>query len=235
MMSLFFMRMAVSISLGLALLNAYSPVHADGLDLNVDELKGTTSKKPIAVLQNRYFLKAKRPELGFLTGTVTNEAYTDTQTRGLRLGIFLNEWVGLESQWIRTTVKDSADRKALKQKTYRDKTDPNKLVTADAEVNPISSMNDYVMIAAPLYGKVNIFDFALVYVDLYGSIGISRVGTEQGVKNAIALGGGQRFYFAESWSARLDFRNRTYTEVRGGKDSRRNAWTVDFGVSYLFF
>jgi outer membrane beta-barrel protein len=207
---------------------------AAGLDLNADELKGTSTKKQVAVLQNRYFLKAWRPEIGFLYGTVTNEAYTDTKTRGLRLGVFLNEWVGLETQWIKTTVADSADRKALKQKTYRDKTDPNKLVTADAEVNAINGMSDYVIIAAPLYGKVNILDLALVYVDIYGSLGISRVDTEQGMKTALAIGAGQRFYFAERWSARIDFRDRTYTETRSGQDSKRNAWTVDAGVSYLF-
>ena len=95
-------------------------------------------------------------------------------------------------------------------------------------------MNDFVLIAAPLYGKVNILDWALVYVDLYGSLGVSRVGTEQGTKNAVAIGGGQRFYFGDNWSARLDFRDRTYTETRGGQNSKRNAWTVDFGVSYLF-
>jgi outer membrane beta-barrel protein len=229
-----FIRSLALITFLFAFIGSSFRVNAAGLDLNADELKGTTTKKPVAVVQNRYFLKSWRPELGFLIGTVTNEAYTDTQTRGLRLGVFLNEWVGLESQWIRTTVKDSADRKALKQKTYRDKTDPNKLVTADAEVNPISSMNDFVMIAAPLYGKVNIFDLALVYIDIYGSLGISRVGTEQGTKNAIAIGGGQRFYFADNWSARLDFRDRTYTETRGGQNSKRNAWTVDLGVSYLF-
>ena len=224
----------VLLSIVLSTICLSRPAVSSGLDLNADELKGTTTKKPVAVLQNRYFLKSWRPELGFLMGTVTNEAYTDTQTRGLRLGVFLNEWVGIEKQIIRTTVKDSADRKALKQKTYRDKTDPSKLVTADAEVNPINSANDYVLIAAPLYGKVNVFDLALVYVDLYGSLGISRVGTEQGTKNAVAIGGGQRFYFEDHWSARLDFRDRTYTETRGGQNSKRNAWTVDFGVSYLF-
>ena len=224
----------VLLSIVLSTICLSRPAVSSGLDLNADELKGTTTKKPVAVLQNRYFLKSWRPELGFLMGTVTNEAYTDTQTRGLRLGVFLNEWVGIETQIIRTTVKDSADLKALKQKTYRDKTDPSKLVTADAEVNPINSANDYVLIAAPLYGKVNVFDLALVYVDLYGSLGISRVGTEQGTKNAVAIGGGQRFYFEDHWSARLDFRDRTYTETRGGQNSKRNAWTVDFGVSYLF-
>ena len=208
---------------------------AAGLDLNPDELKGVSTKKPVAVLQNRYFLKSWRSEVGVLMGTVMNEAYTDTKTRGLRLSVFMNEWVGVETQHILTTVRDSADRQALNKKVYRDKNDPNKLVSADAEVNPIRSMQDFVVIGAPLYGKVNILDLALVYVDIYGSLGISRVSTSQGTKNALAIGGGQRFYFAERWSARLDFRNRSYTETRGGKDSKRNAWTADVGVSYLFF
>lgn len=205
-----------------------------GIDLDPEELKGTSSKKTVAVLQNRFFLKAWRPEVGILAGTITNEAYNDTKFQGFRLGLFLNEWVGAEYQQIITTVKDSADRKALNKKIYRDRTDPNKLVSADAEVNPIHAMQDIVVIAAPLYGKMNILDLALVYVDIYGSFGFSRVKTDQGDMTALAIGGGQRFYFAERWSTRLDFRNRSYTENRAGQESRRNAWTVDLGLSYLF-
>jgi outer membrane beta-barrel protein len=206
---------------------------ATGLDLDPDELRGTTSKKPVAVLQNRFFLKALRPELGILAGAITNEAYNDTKLHGARLGVFVNEWIGAEYQHIITTVRDSEDRKALNKKTYLDPT-TKKPIKADAEVNPIHLLQDLVAIAAPLYGKVNILDFGIVYVDLYASVGVSRVKTDQGTMNALAIGGGQRFYFAQRWSTRLDFRNRSFTEKRGGKDSRRNAWTVDFGVSYLF-
>ena len=150
------------------------------------------------------------------------------------MGVFLNEWVGLESQYILTTVRDSADRKALNQKTYRDRTDANKIVVADAEVNPISSFQDFVLIGAPLYGKVNILDLAIVYVDIYGTLGLSKVGTQQGTKTALAIGGGQRFYFAQRWSARLDFRNRSYSESRNGVAAQHNSWTVDGGVSFMF-
>lgn len=205
-----------------------------GLELDPDELRGSSSKKPISVIQNRFYLKAWRPELGTLVGTINNEAYTDTKLHGFRIGLFLNEWVGLETQHILTTVKDSADRKALKKKIYRDLVDEDKKVTADAEVNPINQVQDLVAVAAPLYGKVNIFDMALVYVDLYGTFGVSRVTTEQGIKTAVTAGAGQRFYWGDRWSMRLDFRNRSYTETRAGTNSRKNAWSTDFGVSYLF-
>lgn len=213
---------------------SHQVVMAAGLELNPDELKGVSTKKSVSILQNRYFLKAWRPEVGLLMGNVLNEAFTKTKTRGMRVGVFLNEWVGLESQYILTTVRNSADRKALNQKKYRDYNDPAKFVTADAEVNPISSFQDFVLIGAPLYGKVNVLDLGIVYVDIYGSLGFSRVGTEQGTKNALALGAGQRFYFAERWSGRLDFRNRTYNETRSGAASQHNCWTVDGGISFMF-
>ena len=206
---------------------------ASGLELDPEELRGSNSKKAVSVLQNRFYLKAWRPEIGTLFGTITNEAYTDTKLHGFRLGIFLNEWIGIEGQHILTTVRDSADRKALKKKIYRDQYE-NKLVTADAEVNPIKQIQDFVAVAAPLYGKVNILDLALIYVDLYGTFGVSRVSTQQGLKTAIAAGAGQRFYWGDRWSLRLDFRNRSYTETRAGLESRKNAWSTDLSVSYLF-
>lgn len=213
---------------------SHQVVLAAGLELNPDELKGVSTKKSVSILQSRYFLKAWRPEVGLLMGSVLNEAFTKTKTRGLRVGVFLNEWVGLESQYILTTVRNSPDRKALNQKKYRDYNDQSKFVTADAEVNPISSFQDFVLIGAPLYGKVNVLDLGIVYVDIYASLGFSRVGTEQGTKNALAIGAGQRFYFAERWSGRLDFRNRSYSETRGGAPSQHNSWTVDGGVSFMF-
>ena len=213
---------------------SHQVVLAAGLELNPDELKGVSTKKSVSILQSRYFLKAWRPEVGLLMGSVINEAFTKTKTRGLRVGVFLNEWVGLESQYVLTTVRNSPDRKALNQKKYRDYNDQSKFVTADAEINPISSFQDFVVIAAPLYGKVNVLDLGIVYVDIYGSLGFSRVGTQQGTKNALAIGAGQRFYFAERWSGRLDFRNRSYSETRAGASSQHNSWTVDGGVSFMF-
>ena len=223
--------LSLAMLVGVLLFSAIS--YAEGLELNPEELKGDTNKKLVSVLQNRYFLKAWRPEIGVLAGSISNEAFTKTLTRGLRVGIFLNEWVGLEAQYILTTVRNSADRKALNQKTYRDRNDANKIVVADAEVNTIKSFQDFVMIGAPLYGKVNILDLAIVYVDLYGTFGISRVGTDQGTKTALAIGAGQRFYFAKRWSARLDFRNRSFTEGRDGSTSQHNSWTIDGGVSLM--
>ena len=215
---------------------------ADGLDLKASEIRGDSSKKPVSVLQNRFFLKAMRPEVGILAGSMLNEAYTDTKSFGGRIGVFATEWLGFEIQGIRTNVSDTADRKALNRLKYRPLEDPTAatrageevIVSPDPEINAIHGMNDVAVIAAPFYGKLNLMNKLIVYSDLYLTGGISRVETDQGDKTALIIGGGQRFYLYESWSLRIDVRDRIYTETRAGEKTRKNAVGFDIGASYFF-
>ncbi|MCX6124966.1 MAG: outer membrane beta-barrel domain-containing protein [Proteobacteria bacterium] len=218
--------------LGLALTKSIT-VFAQGVDLDPNEIRGTSTKKPVAVLQNRFFLKALRPEVGILFGTILNESYTKTTLTGIRIGGFLNEWVGGEFQYIKGIVKDSDDRKALNDLRYRKLDDVEKTVSPDPELNPITGIKEAAFIAAPFYGKLSLLDWAIVYTDFYGSLGIASVTTDQGNKAAISFGGGVRTYWAKKWSTRLDFRDRTFSETRSGRDTRKHAWAVDFGLSYF--
>jgi outer membrane beta-barrel protein len=219
------------IFLGAALFSAHTAVAAD--DLSPSELRGNPNKQPVSVLQNRFFLKAMRPEIGILAGSFLNEAYTKTTTTGFRVGLFINEWFGVEGQYAKTQVKDSEDRKALNRQTYRD-LEEDKQVSPDAEVNPIYSVTDINAVIAPFYGKLNLLNQYIVYSDLYLSAGGAKVETSQGDINAFVIGVGQRFYMLNALSVRIDFRDRMYTEQRGGKDSRKNALSIDLGVSYFF-
>lgn len=206
-------------------------LQAQGLES--DAMRGQSSKKNVSVLQNRFFTKSWRPEVGLLVGSFLNEAYTDTTSTGLRAALFFNEWVGGEIQYIRTSVKDSDDRKALNKEKFSD-LDTGETVSPDPEVNPIHSIMDYDVVFAPFYGKLNLLDHYIVYSDLYLTGGYSRVDTSQGVLNSLTIGFGERFYFYESLSFRIDFRDRIYTEQRNGKDSRKNSLSIDLGVSYFF-
>jgi outer membrane beta-barrel protein len=230
------------LSILLATLSFAQMAKADGLDLKASEIRGDSSKKPVSVLQNRFFLKALRPEVGILAGSMLNEAYTDTKSFGARAGVFATEWLGFEVQAIRTNVSDTADRKALNRLKYRPLEDPTAatrageevIVSPDPEINAIHGMTDVAVIAAPFYGKLNLMNKLIVYSDLYLTGGISRVETDQGDKTALIIGGGQRFYLYESWSLRIDVRDRIYTETRAGEKTRKNAVGFDIGASYFF-
>ncbi|MBM4250629.1 MAG: outer membrane beta-barrel domain-containing protein [Deltaproteobacteria bacterium] len=206
---------------------------AHAMDLDPKDIRGSSSKEPVEVLQNRYFLKAFRPEFGLLGGVVLNEAYTNTQLAGLRGGMFIDEWIGFELQYLRTRVRPSTDRTTLEQLKYRPLTGEG-VTTVSPEVNAIHVITEANAVAAPLYGKINILNAWIVYTDIYATAGLANVMTDQGNKGALSLGAGERFYIGRSWSVRIDYRDRIYTEKRGGTSSRRHAQSVDFGLSYFF-
>lgn len=215
-----------------------------GFDLDPSEIRGKSSKEPVTVLQNRYFLKTGRPEFGLVVGSIMDEAYLETQFYGARTGFFINEWLGVEAQMVRTKVSESADKKALENKRYRPLEDTNSgdaapdgeivTVTPEAEVNAIHSMTDFNVVAAPFYGKLNFMNQYIIYTDLCLTAGLSRVETDQGEKTAMILGIGERFYIGKAWSVRIDFRDRIYNEERANDTSRKNSYSVDFGTSYFF-
>ena len=196
---------------------------AYSLDLDPGEIRGKSSKEPVDVLQNRYFLKSWRPELGLIAGTMLDEAYISTRITGLRLGLFFNEWLGAEAQTQRTTVTSSTDRKALNKLRFRPY-NPN---------GPIDNI-DVNAIVAPFYGKLNVLNLAIIYTDIYATGGIAMLDTDQGAKTAVSLGAGERFYIGKAWSVRVDFKDRIFNETRAGATSRRNAKSIDFGVGYFF-
>ena len=204
------------------------------MELSASDVRGSSDKKPVSVLQNRYFVKSLRPEFGVAVGSFLNEAFTDTTLYGVRGGLFFNEWIGMELQYLKANSKNSDDREALNQLKYRDFDNPSVLVSPDPDVNPVRGAMDVSGVLAPFYGKLNLFDKLIVYSDFYVSAGMARMDTLQGNLNAITIGAGQRFYVYDSMSFRIDFRDRTYTEQRGGRSSRRNALSIDLGASYFF-
>jgi outer membrane beta-barrel protein len=208
-----------------------------GTALAADEaaIRGERTDLGVKVVQNRYFLKAHRPEFGIFGGRFLNEAYTKTTSYGARINYFFTEWLGLEVQGSKTDITDSDDMKALRTLTFRDVNDPDLFVYPKPQINRIHATKEANLIGVPFYGKLNFFDMLIVYTDLYLSVGATKVETDQGLLNGGSVGAGIRFFILKSASFQIDFRDRIYEEVRGGKDNTKNALSVDFGLSYFFF
>ncbi len=221
-----FLRLALGIML-------VSPGVSWAIDLKPEDVRGKAVQSPVTILQNRYFLKAMRPEIGVAYGTITNEAYTDTSLVGFRLGLFFTEWLGIEAQQFNATASDSDDLKALKRLRYRKYEDPNIEVHPDPEVNRLKKITDFTGVVAPFYGKLNFIDWLIIYSDLYATAGISKIDSDQGGLTAFTYGAGQRFYWQKSLSFRIDFKARNYTEQQAGHDHRKSTYSVDFGLSYF--
>lgn len=202
------------------------------LELKPSEMKGKVRKKSVYVLQNRFFKKFMRPEIGLYAGSFLNEAYTDTFGVGGKLSFHFSEWLAVEAFYTKTTVSDSEDKKALKQLIYDSVRGGTKV--PEVEVNPIYSATDITAAVSPFYGKLNFLDMMIVYSDLFLTGGVSTLDTLQGQKTGLVMGIGQRFYFQKSMSLSIDFRNRMFQETRAGKETNANSQVVNLGMGYFF-
>ena len=198
-------------------------------------IKGERPGVGVQVVQNRFFIKKLRPEIGFFAGTFLNEAFTDTNSTGARINLFITEWLGIEAQRLTTDIKDSQDLKALQEIEFRDKVDQNLLVRAEPDINRIHGATDIGIVVVPFYGKLNLFDQLIIYSDLYVSASATKIDSDQGDINGYALAGGQRFFIGKSASIQFDIRNRSYKEKRGETSTNKNALSLDVGASYFFF
>lgn len=203
-----------------------------GLELKPSEMKGKPRQKSVYVLQNRFFKKELRPEIGFFGSAFLNEAYTDTIATGVKLAFHFNEWIGVEAMYLKTKVDDSEDKKALRNLIYESVRGGTKV--PEVEVNPVYSAVDVNATFAPFYGKLNFLDSMIVYSDMFITGGMSAVETFQGQKTAWLLGIGQRFYWHRSMSLTIDYRDRIYDEQRSGEKTTKNSQTVNFGMGYFF-
>ncbi len=188
---------------------------------------------PVKVLQNRFFKKALRPEVSGYLGTALNEAYTKTFALGARLGFFFNEWIGADYTFTHFDVENSADLKALRSIRVFD--DEQKLTTIEPSFVSLNSLHALTATVAPIYGKINLFDFMILYSDIYFSAGSGLLSTSQGDKVPLILGVGQRFYFAKRFNARIDAWDHVFEQERenlGEKTkSTKHAWVISFGLS----
>ena len=96
-------------------------------------------------------------------------------------------------------------------------------------------MHQGQIVAAPVYGKINLFDSAIIYSDLTFSVGAGQVNTSQGGKWAFTPGLGQRFYFTKAMSLRVDvtdiFLKETINSSKGSMDNWRHNWVAQAGLS----
>jgi outer membrane beta-barrel protein len=185
------------------------------------------------VLQNRYFLKALRPELSVTLGIIANEAYAKTYSAAGRLGLFVTENLGLETGFTKYFTDESPDLKALRGIENCDTNNVCKSIEPDFVT--LKSQVDVLGLFSPIYGKINFMDLGIVYSDIYFAGGAAFLQTSQGKKTSLIVGIGQRFYFAKSASVRFDVRDVVLQEERTNlgtkKKSFRHAWSVQGGIS----
>ena len=214
------------------------------LELDPKELRSNQEVPQISVVQNRFFHKSFRPELSINVGLILNEAYLNSITYGANLGFFFNEYLGIRTNYFKTSVSDSNDKKALNSMRYRHRTE-DKMVSVNPDVVKINSGWDIEGEFSPFYGKLNILDKLIVYSDIYLSLGMGRISIDKSFEDengngdyvsesfsklSFNLGLGQRFYIKQSMAVRIEVKDRIFDN---GKKVQ-NSIFASMGFSYFF-
>ncbi len=199
-------------------------------------LDAVTSRPPM-VVQNRFFRKALRPEVSAVGGVLLNEAYSKTYGMSIRTGLFFNEYLGMEFGYTSFSSSNSADLDALSRLVYYKKDQsPTHIEPSFVRLNSAASGH---LVFAPIYGKINFLDYAIIYSDLYFSAGTGMLKTTGGNEVPGILGIGQRFFFGKKYSVRVDGWDHIFTETRennGEKlQSTRHAWLVTLGMGVFLW
>lgn len=185
-----------------------------------------------SVVQNRFFTKSLRAEVGLSAGTILNESYSRTASAGARAGLFFNELLGLEYNFAQFRSQDSVDLKALRTQEVC-------IATECRAIEPsfirLEKSHQLQIVSAPIYGKINLFDWSILYSDLTFSAGAALVETSQGRRWAFTPGIGQRFYFSKSFSLRVDATDLYLRETLANKGTStsqwRHNWVAQLGLS----
>ncbi|MFK7872041.1 MAG: outer membrane beta-barrel domain-containing protein [Oligoflexales bacterium] len=205
--------------------------------VDADGIRGVQSRRPVSVLQQRFFEKSNRIQFGLNTSMILREAYNDTFLTGLHLSYFLKESLGFELNINQSHITDSDDYNALRSLSYRpvvtDTADPDRLVSVDPERNRIHSMTDLGVVFAPFYGKFNILDENIVYADFLFLTGLTSLKTDQGQKIALNLGFGEAMYFMEQWSIKFLYRSRFFQEERSQQKYTRHIMNLSLNLGYM--
>ena len=214
------------------------------LELDPKELRTESVPRSVSILQNRFFAKSLRPELSLSYGLILNEAYLNTQTFGVKAGMFFTEFLGVEVEYFGTQISDSNDRKNLSTKHYRHPTE-DKIVRVLPDVVKIKNGWSFEGVISPFYGKINFFDQLIIYSDINFSLGVGKLqidreyaqeidGTKidhlKDSKLSFNLGIGERFYIKQFMSIRVNLKDRIFDN---GKKTQHSIG-CDFGLSYFF-
>ena len=183
----------------ISLLAAASAAYAEDLDVPTDELVTETVypvfDNPVSV-KNRNVKDAHAIDVGLFGGMALTEPISNTTKFGLDINYHMNYTHSLGLLWAKNSSGLSKDAQGIKDQYGLDF---NRAPKPDYTL-----MADYNYKA--FYGKLSLTSNGVINTTIYGSFAGGMVKYVHKSYPAIAIGIGERFYFTDSFSLKVDLR-----------------------------
>lgn len=210
-----------------------APTAPESEQINVDQLRkkywAKGDETELRVVQNRHINKENRMKLAAFGGFVSADPFLAIKGVGGSLGYFLSEYVAVQGFYWQYLVSGSSALSTLESNGFT------------TQINRQKSFYGGEFVLSPLYGKLSVFGSAIVYYDLYATLGAGMTKTETGSYFTPVAGLGQQIYLARQVAITLDFKIMRYTEklnrpvgntVGVGVD-QRSIWTSAFYLGLM--
>ena len=155
----------------------------------------------LGVVQDRYYSKAERLQLGVFAGIYSGDPFFDTKSFGGIIGYHFTEYLAIKALGWKDNINNSS---AL-----------NKFVSVAGVGTNSNRTRSFVGaegVISPLYGKLSLFGKLILYFDLHLSLGVGSTDTDNGRYISPFMGIGQEVFVAKSASISIDARWLTYKE-----------------------
>ena len=187
----------------------------------------------VKVVQNRLVDRTNRLEFGLLLGTVAGgDSYLNTSNRGLRLDYhFTPRWSLGVSYYQSQNELTNEGRRAMSEAARARQNFENSL-RPDVDFvrdTTLAQLNWY-----PIYGKLNLFNWAIAHFDIYALIGAGQVRLSQSQTETYTAGAGVGLWITQHISARFEGRYQTYQDqiITGRRTLDLAVFTAGLGVLF---
>ncbi|MBI4404320.1 MAG: outer membrane beta-barrel domain-containing protein [Deltaproteobacteria bacterium] len=154
-----------------------------------------TDRAPVEVVQNRFYTKSNKFELGVFGALVSTDPFLSVKAAGASLGYHISEYFSIHALYWKDYVSPSSASDTL--------------ATSNGSVvntNEPKSFKGAEIAFYPLYGKLSLVGKSIVYFDAFLLAGGGLRETESGNAPAMMTGLGSQLYLSRIFTIRLDYR-----------------------------
>ncbi len=198
----------------------------DSKEVN-ERVRKLENQQRVRIVQNRLVDRNNRIEIALDYGSLFGaDTYVKTNQLGLKLQYHLNpQWsFGGEYQKFYNTLTAEGTRQydAAYACQQQDSNCPQRFVGIDFPLeSKLATVSFY-----PIYGKLNLFDAAIVQFDLYTLLGFGKKTLNSGESDVLAAGLGVGIWLNHYFTTRLEFRYENYKDLINLQPRNQNSFTA---------
>jgi outer membrane beta-barrel protein len=203
-----------------------------GNEAIVERARMMSPDQKVRVVQNRLVDRHMRLELGANYGLVAGgDSYINTQNLGANLDFHINPHWSVGGRFSKSFNSLTSQGQQVFDYASQQQSSGNLNYRVPAIDYPLQTLLGVVS-WYPIYGKLNLFDAAVVHFDLYTLAGYGEKWLQSGQTNALTAGGGVGIWLSQYVAMRLEGRWENYSDqvYTGARNENTGVFTTSLGI-----